>query len=72
MHAPHPTVPAMFTPRFDTLPPLSDEAAAQMLALLYQLVAEFESHFYAQLSRYYHDPPPDHQLDLFPDTEPPF
>jgi hypothetical protein len=53
-------------------PPLSDEAAAQILAFLYHWAALFESRYYGQLRRYYEDPPPVEPLDLFPDTDPPF
>ena len=37
---------------FDALPPLSDEAAAQILELLHQLAEQFESRFYGQLRRH--------------------
>jgi len=59
-------------PDWDTLPPLSDEAAAQLLQFLYRWAAQFESHYYGQLHRYYVDDVPDDQLDLFPDTDLPF
>ena len=36
---------------FDALPPLSDEAAAQILEVLHQLAEQFESRFYGQLRR---------------------
>ena len=57
-----------------SLPPLSDEAAAHILHFLYHCAAQFESHYYEQLRRYYEDPTPpdDFQSELFPDTEPPF
>jgi hypothetical protein len=53
-------------------PPLSDEAAAQSLQFLYHWAALFESRYDTPLRRYYEDPTPPDQLDLFPDTEPPF
>jgi hypothetical protein len=53
-------------------PPLSDEAAAQILQFLYHWAALFESRYYGQLRRYYEDPAPAEQLDIFPDTDPPF
>ena len=56
----------------NTLPPLSDEAAAQILKFLQQWIAEFESHYDRQLHRYYEDPTPNCQLELFPDSESPF
>jgi len=59
-------------PDWDTLPPLSDEAAAQLLQFLYSCAAQFESHYYGQLRRYYVGEAPDDQLDLFPDADPPF
>ena len=37
---------------FDALPPLSDEAAAQILELLHHLAEQFESRFYGQLRRH--------------------
>jgi hypothetical protein len=33
-------------------PPLSDQAAAQILEFLYELVADFESAYYAKILRY--------------------
>jgi len=59
-------------PDWDTLPPLSDEAAAQILQFLYQWAAQFESHYYGQLCRYYEESTPDDQIELFPETDPPF
>jgi hypothetical protein len=57
----------------NTLPPLSDEAAAQLLEFLRQCVQQFESHYYGQLCRYYADSSPDDcQIDLFSETDPPF
>ena len=54
-------------------PPLSDEAAAQILEFLYHCAARFESCYYGQLRRYYDDPmTDDDQLDLFPESDPPF
>ena len=59
-------------PNLNPPPPLSDEAAAQILQFLYHCAAQFESRYDTQLRRYYEDPTPPDQLDLFPDTEPPF
>ncbi len=57
------------------LPELSDEAAAQMLDFLYELVTAFENYYGPQLRRY-HEPEPLPQYDLFEDFEekvdPPF
>ena len=52
--------------------PLSDEAAAQILQFLYHWAALFQSRYDTQLRHYYQDPTPPDQLDLFPDTDPPF
>ena len=51
---------------FDALPPLSDEAAAQILELLHQLAEQFESRFYGQLRRHADGQRP------FSETDPPF
>jgi hypothetical protein len=59
-------------PNLNPPPPLSDEAAAQILQFLYRYAAHFESHYDRQLRRYYEDPTPNDQLDLFPDADPPF
>lgn len=60
-------------PDLNPPPPLSDEAAAQILAFLYHWAARFESCYFGQLRRYYHDPvTDDEQLDLFPESDPPF
>lgn len=61
-------------PHLNTLPPLSDEAAAQLLDFLQQCLQQFESHYYGQLRRYYDDsiPVDDGQIDLFSETDPPF
>lgn len=48
---------------------LSDEAAAQLLEWLYELAAHLESHYAAQLQRYYHR---SDRRPLWPDNEPPF
>jgi hypothetical protein len=50
---------------------LSDEAAAQVLEWLYELAANFESHYAAQLHRYYHPDTERHQ-PRWRDDEPPF
>lgn len=47
-------------------PPLSDEAAAEMLDFLYQLLNAFENQYGAQLRRYHQQCDPDPpQRDLF-------
>lgn len=43
---------------------LSDEAAAQMLELLYEIARRLESQYAAQLLRYYHRPDP-RQIELW-------
>ncbi len=45
-------------------PELSDEAASQILDLIYQLANAFENHYAFQLRRYY-EPTPPPQYDLF-------
>jgi len=47
---------------------LSDEAAAKLVEFLYELTETLESHYFAQLHRYYH-PSEIRQHDL--DLEPP-
>jgi hypothetical protein len=59
-------------PDRNALPSLSDEAAAQILQFLYHCAALFEARYDTQLRHYYQDPTPPDQLDLFPDTDPPF
>ena len=59
-------------PDWETLPPLSDEAAAQILAFLQHWVEQFESHYYGQLRRYYDDSTPECPIERFPDSDPPF
>ena len=48
------------------LPPLSDEAAVQILEFLHELVFRFEAQYFAQIRRFY-----DQQLDLFDQAPPP-
>jgi len=48
------------------LPPLSDEAAVEILEFLHELVFRFEAQYFVQLRRFY-----DQQLDLFDRTPPP-
>jgi len=50
---------------------LSDEAAAQLLEFLYELVRVHESHYAAQLHRHYH-PADERQTELWPEQDPPF
>jgi hypothetical protein len=57
---------------FDTLPPMSDEAIAQILEWLYQLVEQFESRFYAQLIRYADEQRPAFDSEPFIESDPPF
>jgi hypothetical protein len=66
MHKPHPF------PHWETLPPLSDEAAAQILMFLQHWVEQFEYHYDGQLRRYYDDSTPDYPIERFPDSDPPF
>lgn len=55
-----------------TLPEeLPDEAVAKLLEFLYELAELFESHYAAQLHRYYHRPD-ERQAELWEDTDPPF
>ena len=53
---------------------LSDEAAAQLVALLHELTDALERHYYAQLRRYYHpiEPPPRDPPSASAPTDPPF
>lgn len=50
---------------------LSDEAAATLLEWLYELAANLESFYAAQLHRHYHRGDA-RQQPLWPDDEPPF
>ncbi len=50
---------------------LSDEAAATLLEWLYELAANLESHYAAQLHRHYHRGD-ERQQPLWRDDEPPF
>ncbi len=50
---------------------LSDEAAAQLIAWLYDLAGALENHYTGQLLRYHHRPD-QRQQPLWPDDEPPF
>jgi hypothetical protein len=55
-------------------PTLSDQAAAEMLDFLYELINTFEYHYGPQIRRY-HEPPPCNQCDLFENidgNDPPF
>jgi hypothetical protein len=49
-------------------PELSDEAAAQMLDLLYELMNAFESQYYGQIRRHYKPKAPP-EYDLIPDFD---
>jgi hypothetical protein len=49
-------------------PELSDEAASQLLDLLYELTTAFENHYFQQLRRY-HEPDIPAQPDLFADFD---
>ncbi len=55
-------------------PPLSDEAAAQTIDLLYELMDAFERHYAYQIRRYYRpDPPPEYErIPDFDDELPDF
>jgi len=59
---------------FDALPPLSDEAAAQILEVPHPLAEQFESRFYGQLRRHADGqrPPFDTGPGPFSETDPPF
>ena len=57
---------------FDALPPLSDEAAAQILEVLLQLAEQFESRFYGQLRRHADEQWPSFDTEPFSETDPPF
>jgi len=48
------------------LPPLSDEAAVEILDFLHELVLRFEARYFAQIRRFY-----DQQFDLFEPALPP-
>ena len=50
---------------------LSDEAAAKLLAFLYEFAHLLENHYADQLDRY-HNRPDERQADLWSDTESPF
>ncbi len=50
---------------------LPDEAAAKLLEYLYEFAAALESHYAAQLHRYYHRGD-ERQQTLWRDDEPPF
>ena len=62
----HPITPLIAVPH-----DLSDEAAANMLAFLYELAHLIESHYADQLHRC-HNRPDARQADLWSDTDPPF
>ena len=50
---------------------LSDEAAAKLLEILYEIARIIENHYAGQLFRYYH-PNDDRQPDLWDHQDPPF
>ena len=52
----------------DNPPELSDEAASQLLDLLYELTTAFENHYLHQLRRYHEPATPPHP-DLFEDFD---
>jgi len=56
---------------FDALPPLSDEAAAQILEVPHQLAEQFESRFYGQLRRHADGQGPPFDTGTGPFSEPP-
>ena len=59
-------------PPLVTLPTeLSDQAAAELLAFLYELARTLENTYAAQLHRYYH-PRDQRQLDIWDQQDPPF
>lgn len=59
---------------FDALPPLSDEATAQILEVPHQLAEQFESRFYGQLRRHADEQRPPFGTDTgpFSEADPPF
>jgi hypothetical protein len=63
----HPDYPPLISLPTD----LSDEAAAKLLELLYEIARVLENHYAAQIHRYYH-PRDDRQPDLWDDQDPPF
>ena len=65
-------MPDEYPPRIALPTELSDEAAAQLLEFLYELATALESHYTAQLLRYYHRHDDERQQPLWPDDEPPF
>jgi hypothetical protein len=77
-HAEHP----MHTPghstaidiAFNALPPISDEAATQILEVPHQLAEQFESRFYGQLRRHADGQRPyfDTGTGPFSEADPPF
>ena len=59
------------------LPPLSDEAAVEIRDFLYDFIERFESHYGAQIHRFYedhsaHNIVPHHPRTDAPDDDPPF
>jgi hypothetical protein len=48
-----PNAPTPFELMPSDLPPLSDEAAVQILDFLHELVFRFEAHYYGQIHRWY-------------------
>jgi hypothetical protein len=53
-------------------PELSDEAASQLLDLLYTLTSAFESHYFDQLRRHYRPKDAQSGTDTFDDDLPDF
>lgn len=58
------------------LPPLSDDAVIEILDFLYEIINRFESHYFDQIHRYYHQQSPQNPInnddrDTLSD-EPPF
>lgn len=58
-------------PDFISFPELPDEAVVALNNFLEELYARFQSHYFAQMHRYYHDRPHDDQMPL-PLDDPPF
>ena len=59
------------------LPPLSDEAAVEIRDVLYDFIERFESHYSAQIRRFYHERSAHnivqhHPLPRAPEDDPPF
>lgn len=59
-------------PRVLLATPISDEAAAQLVDILRELTDLLESHYYAQIRRYYQSDHDDRPIEIWSDHNPPF